>query len=137
MNYYSTTPLSELNTRQLKKVVNFSLDYCYRNLGFNRRKKNQLVVNVIPHNPYMFLEVFGEYDAANNIIWIYMDTCNTVGKLCSTLIHEYTHFLQPVLTKYKSANDKYGYTKNPFEVEARENQNKHNRYLLREMRETC
>lgn len=134
--YYSTTPLSELTKNEIKKVIDFSVEYCVNNLGFNNRKRKQLEIHYCDTNPYFFLEVFGEYDAVNNMMYLYGDTCNTVGKLCSTVIHEYTHFLQPVLTKYKSANDEYGYLDNPFEVEARENQNKYNRYLLREMRET-
>jgi hypothetical protein len=130
--YYSTTPLSELSTSELRKVLNFSLRYCVKTFGVNGRKKKDLSVHIKSYSPTSY----GEYDPKENEIYLYSDTCRTVGRLCSTLIHEYTHFLQPVLTKYSSAHKKYGYFNNPFEVEAREVENKYNRHLLREMRET-
>lgn len=62
----------------------------------------------------------GEYDAEDNHIYIYWRNCDSVADLVTTCIHEWTHQLQPILTKYKKYEDDYA--NNPYEVEARYNE---------------
>lgn len=135
LKYYSITPTSFLSEKEIEVILKFCLKYCVKTFGVNRRKKKDLVVIAEEYNPFFLLEVFGEYDPPTNTIKIYLDTCTTVGKMCSTFIHEYTHYLQPCATHYEKLLDKYGYDNHPYEVEARTTQYKYNRYLLKEMRD--
>ena len=99
-------------------------------MGVNNRKRKGLT--------YSYGEdgegFYGFYCPYVNHIRICINECTTVGRLTSTFIHEYTHSLQPVTTKYASANAEYGYWDNPFEVEARMMEKKLNRYLLSDLR---
>lgn len=56
-----------------------------------------------------------------NQITIYRNNINNVRDLIRVFVHEYTHSLQPIKTKYYKLLDKYGYVDHPFEIEANNN----------------
>jgi len=99
-------------------------------MGVNNRKRSDLTYSYGVDGEGFY----GFYCPSVNHIRICINECKTVGRLTSTFIHEYTHYLQPVTTKYASANAEFGYWNNPFEVEARMMEKKLNRYLLSDLR---
>jgi hypothetical protein len=100
-------------------------------MGVNNRKKIDLTYSFGNERDGFY----GFYCPTFNHIHLSVGECKTVGKLTSTFIHEYTHHLQPVITKYSSANRKFGYWNNPYEIEARMMEKKLNRYLLSDLRD--
>jgi len=65
--------------------------------------------------------VYGEYCERNNWLTINLFTCENVKDIVTTTIHEYTHFCQD-LKEYAVMTKQVGYDKNPFEVEANQNE---------------
>jgi len=127
---YSKTPTQDLTKKQVKKVLQFCAEWCYEHMGANNRKRTGLTYSYGKDKDGFY----GFYCPIANHIHVSTDECTTVGRLTSTFIHEYTHYLQPIRTKYASANDKHGYWNNPYEVEARMMEKKLNRYLLSDLR---
>ena len=130
MKMYAKTPTQDLTKKQIKKVLQFCSKWCYENMGVNNRKHSDLTYSY-GKDKYGF---YGFYCPINNHIHVSIEECTNVGRLTSTFIHEYTHYLQPVRTKYASSFMKHGYWDNPFEVEARMMEKKLNRYLLSDLR---
>jgi hypothetical protein len=127
---YAKTPTSTLTKKQIKKVLQFCAEWCYENMGVNNRKRSDLTYSFGKEEDGFY----GFYCPINNHIHVSLGECTTVGRLTSTFIHEYTHYLQPVRTKYIPALITHGYWDNPFEVEARMVEKKFNRYLLSDLR---
>ena len=130
MKIYSNTPTDTLTKKQIKKVLSFCSQWCYENMGVNNRKRSDLTYSYGSDTDGFF----GYYCPINNHIHVSVGECKTLGRLTSTFIHEYTHYLQPVRTKYLKSLKEHGYWDCPFEVEARTMEKKLNRYLLFEMR---
>ena len=130
MKIYSNTPTDTLTKKQIKKVLAFCSQWCYENMGVNNRKQKDLTYSYGKDVDGFY----GFYCPIENHIHVSVGECTTVGRLTSTFIHEYTHYLQPIRSKYVSALKEHGYWDNPFEVEARMVEKKLNRYLLSEMR---
>ena len=130
---YANTKIETLTTKQIKKVLKVCAKWCHKNLGVNNRKKYSL--------SYSFGNevegVYGLYNPVHNHIYLNLLNCKNVGKMCSTFIHEYTHHLQPVRTKYVKSVELHGYWDCPFEVEARNAEKKFNRSLLFCVRAKC
>ena len=99
-------------------------------MGVNNRKRSDLTYSYGSDTDGLY----GYYCPINNHIHVSVGECKTLGRLTSTFIHEYTHYLQPVRTKYLKSLKEHGYWDCPFEVEARTMERKLNRYLLSEMR---
>ena len=127
---YSNTKTSTLSSKQVKKVLQFCAYWCHDNMGVNNRKRRDLTYSYGDDEKGFY----GFYCPYVNHIRICTNECKTLGRLTSTFIHEYTHYLQSVRTKYASANAEFGYWNNPFEVEARKMEKKLNRYLLSGLR---
>ena len=130
MKLYSNTPTDTLTKKQVKKLLKFCAKWCYENMGVNNRKRSELTYS-FGHETDGF---YGFYCPIMNHIRVSVGECPTVGRLTSTFIHEYTHYLQPVRSKYLKSIAEHGYWNCPFEVEARMMEKKLNRYLLSEMR---
>ena len=129
---YAKTKTSTLTKKQIKKIVKKSMSWCKSNLGENKRKQYKIsyVAGSFP-----FLEdSYGCYDQFDNVVIVNIDNCPTVGRLTSTIIHEYVHSLQPIRTQYAKSIQEHGYWNCPFEVEARFFEKKLNRYLLSDLR---
>lgn len=59
----------------------------------------------------------GEYDPQEHTIFIYYKNISTVKELLQTIIHEWTHSIQPLASKWKEYNEVV-YSRNPYEREA-------------------
>ena len=111
---YLKTPAQPLGRRELGRISHMTITWCKKNLGINQRKA---------YKPLFFLssmvddgQTCGDYDDIENEITIYYKNIEDVRELVSTVIHEWTHQLQPCRSKYKKW--KGSYHKNPLEVEA-------------------
>jgi hypothetical protein len=129
---YSATPLSTLRKKDLRKIGQVCINYCIENLGVNKRKKLPLKLS-IKKNPHVD-SYFGEYCPDTNTIVIFYDELITLGEFTSTIVHEYTHHLQPIASKYYKLLKEHGYDNHPHEVEARNNEKFYNRRVLAYLR---
>lgn len=106
------------------KYSKLALTWCKQYFGKNNRKKRKLLLK--PKKNTKFIKrskVFGLYCFYRNTIYIYLNNCDSIDEIISTIIHEYTHYLQPS-TKYMYYQSVYNYTQNPFEIEAKRNEEK-------------
>ena len=116
---YLNTKVQGLGRAPAVKIANMALRWCRRELGVNKRKKFDPIWSVVKG----YDTDCGAYDADDNEVWVYWDQCETVRELIATCIHEWTHQLQPIRTKYY----KYpgSYSRNPYERQARRNEDKY------------
>lgn len=118
--------LTKTETLSFSDATGLSLaviDWCEKNIGVNikcPRPRLSLLGGIMDNMPK---KTYGEYCVDSNLISINLE-CNVyVRCLIKTIIHEYTHYLQPVKEKYWKLAKKHGYYDNPLEVEARFNEN--------------
>ena len=111
---YLKTTIDELGREPTVRIANMVFRWCRRNLGVNGRKKYAPVWYI---RRGWFQDEMGEYDATDNELFIYWDNIPDVRELIRTIVHEWTHQNQPILTKYH----KYpgSYSRNPYERAAR------------------
>ena len=74
---------------------------------------------------------YGGYSHDYNKIFIYSNNINNLKLLLCTVIHEYQHSVQPMMIRYTSYSKKYGYWKNPLEIEARDAEKKYFKNLYK------
>jgi hypothetical protein len=130
MEVKAKTKIKDLSKSQLRKVLKNSITFCEQHLGINYRKSDPL--QVVWSNKKT-KQTYGWYDPVDNSIQISAD-CETVSDLTKTLIHEWTHHLQPILSKYEKLYKKYGYANHPMEIEAYNAEKKWNRKMLAYLR---
>lgn len=130
--YLKTDKVKDLSSKEFIKLIKFLCSYCADNMGYNNRKKNVLSIDYYHGES----ENYGYYDPRLNSIHLSLENCKTVGKLVETFVHEYTHSLQPCVTKYEKLLKEHGYRKHPFEIEAYESEKIHTNKALREFRKT-
>ena len=106
------TPLWFLDKQTVTDIVRLTDDWCGKNLG----RKGELTIE-IKKQGWFETPCYGGYDEDNQIILLYTNRCFNIKDLIRCLLHEYTHHLQD-LREYDKLNEKYGYDKNPFELEA-------------------
>jgi hypothetical protein len=116
---YLNTKVQGLGRAPAVSIAQMAMRWCRRELGINKRKKFEPIWSVVKGDD----TDCGAYDADDNEVWIYWDQCEDVRELIQTCIHEWTHQLQPIRTKYY----KYpgSYSRNPYEREARRNEEKY------------
>ena len=116
---YLNTKVQALGRAPAVSIANMALRWCKRHMGVNNRKKYSPIWSV----RMGYDADCGEYDAEDNEVLVYWDNCEDVRELIGTCIHEWTHQLQPIRTKYY----KYpgSYSRNPYEREARLNEDKY------------
>jgi hypothetical protein len=92
--------------------------------GENRRHANALTVRVVaPEDEDDFdNNLYGWYLQESHRIYINLNNCRTVKQFIKTFVHEYTHSIQPVKTRYRQYSKVFGYMDNPYEVHARANE---------------
>ena len=105
---------------ELRHLSKFVFDYCVQHLGVNNRKRKSLdfILDINKHPE----DYYGWYDTIEHTIYIKLINIKTVKDLTSTIIHEYTHSLQPCRTHYFRLLKEHGYKKHPYEIEARKNE---------------
>jgi hypothetical protein len=89
--------------------------WCRRNMGENNKKKFEIIVSY--WQSCKGDTDMGEYDPQDHAIFIYYNNIDNVKELLQTIIHEWTHSLQPLTSKWKEYNNVV-YSRNPFEREA-------------------
>ena len=90
------------------------------NKAFHQTKKGK----------YVF---YGSYCFFKNRIIIYTPNCLSLFDIVSTIIHEYTHYLQS-RTKYKMYEKTHFYSTNPLEKQAKRNEVKYTKTCLKEIK---
>ena len=117
-----------------KKYALMAIKWCKNYLGENDRKRSKLLFEFTERKRtikgYM---VYGNYCFYRNKITIHTSTCETLHDVVSTIIHEYTHYLQS-RNMYKYYEKNYYYSTNPYEREARRNENKYTRTCINEIK---
>ena len=113
---YLKTKLNTLGRAPTVRIANMVFRWCVRNLGVNKRKKWAPAWYVVKSWDDGGGDM-GEYDAYDNEIFIYYDNIPDVRELIRTIIHEWTHQNQPILTKYYKYPGTY--SRNPYERAAR------------------
>ena len=127
---YLKTKIADIGRRQTVRIANMVFRWCRRNLGVNGRKKWQPVWYI--HKGSSENEM-GEYDATDNELYIYWDNIPDVRELIRTIVHEWTHQNQPILTKYHKCQ--CSYSQNPYEREARRAELKWTPVIWRELKD--
>lgn len=122
------TPIPKLGRAPAVRIANMTLNWCKKNLGVNKRKKYEPVWSIRKGEE----NLCGEYDHEENEVLIYWDQCDDVRELISTCIHEWTHQLQPIRTKYFKYPGTY--SRNPYERQARRNETKYTPIVWKEIK---
>ena len=111
-----------------------AMKWCKKNLGINKRKKKTLKLSL----RIRFVEeddkyVNGAYYIDDNKIIIYPLNCESIFEIVSTVIHEYTHYLQSTKKYFEYFKTHY-YSTHPYEKQARRNELKHTNKCLRNIK---
>lgn len=123
-----------IDDKTKKKYTRLTLKWCESFFGFNERRRNKPTLRFSNRQRKIKNAiVFGNYCFYRNIITIYLPHCTTPQDIISTTIHEYTHYLQKRL-KYKDYEQYYYYSTNPYEREAKRNEEKYTLICLKEIK---
>ena len=117
--------LKELSKYKIQKTGKIMAEFCKMNLGKSRGKDYPKI-----QFSYVSSDCMGMYDPFEHKIVIYINFCQSVSDLTSTIIHEWTHSCQKVLKDYVKLYKKFGYVNHPMEIEAYESEKKWNRKAL-------
>jgi hypothetical protein len=128
MGLYSLNSLSNFTNRELRMIAKECKKYCEENIS----KKTNVTFRVVKSRRKD--DAMGDYCPYDKTINLYHDKIKNIGEFTSTFIHEYTHSLQPIKSKYYKLLKKHGYDKHPHEIESRRNEKLHNRKLLNYLR---
>ena len=112
---YLKTTGEELGRAGMLRIASMAITWCKKHLGVNGRKA---LYPIWVFSAERMENIVGDYDDVENQITIYYHNVDDVRELIATIIHEWTHQLQPCRTKYNKW--KGSYQKNPLEVEAYE-----------------
>lgn len=124
----------EKHIKLKKRYAILTIKWCRQNLGINERKKTKLDFEFTTRKRTIKkYPVYGNYCFWRNKITLHEPTCNTIKDVVSTIIHEYTHYLQS-RPKYQEYQRKYYYSANPYEREARRNEEKYTSICIKEIK---
>ena len=115
------TNLKTLTHKEIRHIVDKTMSFCEVKFGINKRKGYSKVIVRAQSKNDDFLK-YGEYRPDTHTIIVFKNNCKNVSDLITTTLHEYTHTLQPVASKYYKMLKKYGYQNHPMEIEAVENE---------------
>ena len=96
----------KVNIDLKKEIAIQTLKWCKKKFGVNKRKKLPKIsvrVRLIESDD----ESFGLYIWKENRIIIYDSKCKSIMDVISTVIHEYTHYLQSMKKYYEYFNIYY------------------------------
>lgn len=127
--FYCNSKFSELTPKEVKSLVEFLNNYCVSMFGINNRKP-ELGIEINRRNGSS--GCYGWYDPNFHKVTLFTKEFkySTVKEFADTFIHEYTHSLQPCLSKYAKLLRKHGYMNHPFEIEARDMGRKYRAHAL-------
>lgn len=111
-----------------------ALKWCRINLGYNERKRTRLSFEVTERSRKMKNHIIcGNYCFYRNKITIYLPNNETIHDIVSTVIHEYTHYLQ-VRRKYREYEIRMFYSQNPLEKQAKRNEQKYTKMCITDIK---
>lgn len=123
-----------INIETKQFYAKLTLKWCEKNLGINSRKRTKLILDFSERkrrkNNIIF---YGTYCFYKNRILLYLNNCKNLYDVVSTIIHEYTHYLQS-RTKYKLYEKQYYYSHNPYERQAKRNEHKYTKICVKEIK---
>lgn len=123
-----------LDIESKKWYANQALKWCKRNFGHNNRKRTNMLFELSDRPRTMKNHiVYGNYCFYKNKMTIYLPNNNTTYDIVSTVIHEYTHYLQS-RTKYRWYEQTYYYSQNPLEKQAKRNEYKYTKMCTNEIK---
>lgn len=127
-------PNKSFTTASKKRYAALALKWCRENFGVNERKRRKVYFELVPKlkKSGSFI-VFGHYCFWRNKIIIYEESCKTIYDVVSTMIHEYTHYLQS-RTKYQKYEETHYYSQNPLEREAKRNEECYTKLCIKEIK---
>lgn len=112
-----------------------TLKWCESFFGPNERKRTKLKLTFSNRRRKIKNHlVFGNYCFWRNEMTIYLSHCKTELDIVSTIIHEYTHYLQSRV-KYLKYQKEYYYSTNPYEREAKRNEERYGKLCLKEIKD--
>jgi uncharacterized protein YjaZ len=114
------TKTSKLPKKEIKKIINTTLEWCSANFGVNNRRKYRFQISV--KKQLRGEKRYGEFNCISNKMTIFYNNCDIIKDLVTTVIHEYTHYLQPVRRDYGVLAKYFDYSSHPMEIEARMNE---------------
>lgn len=121
-------------SRRKRKYAMLALRWCKKNLGPNYRKRTKLKLEIIEKRRFLKKAIiYGNYCFYRNKITIYEPSCKNIYDVVSTVIHEYTHYLQS-RNQYKVYEQSYYYSTNPCEREAKRNEQKYTKLCIKEIK---
>jgi Zn-dependent peptidase ImmA (M78 family) len=113
-----------------------ALKWCKKNLGINTRKRKKLLLEISEKRRKKGNNIYyGLYCCNKNKIVIYINNCDTIYDIISTIIHEYTHYLQSS-SLYRYYSKQYYYSQNPYERQAKRYEEKYTKPCFKEIRKT-
>lgn len=127
--HYFYSPLSGLTVRERRVLALYVINECVSTLGRKRNKKVP-TIQIRSHDR----DAYGYYNELTNVIRVHWDLHKGVGEFVRTIVHEYTHYLQPIKTQYIKLYKKFGYDNHPFEIKARMNEVELGSYILKKFR---
>lgn len=105
------------------------LEWCIDNLGESKYHDTSpnLVVYIkrTKDQHYKDKDTLGYFDEDINTIVVFAKKHKSFNSFIGTIIHEYTHYKQNIIGRYNKLLQKSDYISHPFEVEARENEEKY------------
>jgi hypothetical protein len=128
-----------------KKYAILTIEWCKNNMGIRKTKKKELTLKFSDKDGYITINykrkkefkrkypIQGSYCHYRNLITIYEPNCKTIKDVVSTIIHEYTHYLQSMY-QYEKFEKIYFYSQNPLEKEALNNEEKYTNKCIKEVR---
>lgn len=126
----------KIDTEIKKLYASHALRWCMNNLGVNKRKKTNPKISVRIRFKSLEEKTYnGCYHDNENRIIVYDLNCNSLEDVVSTVIHEYTHYLQS-MKKYWEYFETYYYSNHPFEVQARKNEEKYTKKCIRSIKKS-
>ena len=117
------TPTETMTLIEIRQVVKLATKWCVENFGVNNRRHKPFTISIRKYNNKK--DRYGQFDEIDNVITIYYGTCKNIKLLIQTLIHEYTHYMQPIRSAYHRLYKEHGYNNHPMEIEARDMEKKY------------
>jgi uncharacterized protein YjaZ len=111
-----------------------ALKWCRGYFGLCDRKRRKLLFRFSERKrKIQNCDVFGNYCFYRNEIVIYLPNNHTIYDVVSTVIHEYTHYLQ-VRRKYREYEITRYYSQNPLERQAKRNEDRFTKICLKDVK---
>ena len=120
-----------------REYASQALKWCMENMGTNPRKRTQPKVSVRINFKKEETERFikGSYYSDENRLVIYHYNCESIEEVVSTVIHEYTHYLQS-MKKYWEYFKTHYYSTHPYERQAKRNELKYTETCIKQIKKS-